>query len=419
MAIPSWLYLSETAGTSGITTITVSAGTNTLSEINIKRLEVVTNTTDMSKEVAILQEASGDTGDTEDFEKEYLTIEALEDGDISFTNRTDTSFFAPVEYSLNGSQWAQYNGAIFVNKGDKVRWRGTNKTYSSSSSGGKWFTHSMSVKAYGNIMSLTEGDNFATAKTLYSAYTFHCLFSGRILDVENLVLPATTLANHCYDSMFSTTLITKPPKVLPATTLESSCYSGMFYGCPNLESTPLLPATILAPYCYYNMFDGCTSLLTTIDNLPATSLTEHCYRGMFALCRYLRKAPALPATTLANYCYAEMFAGCSHLEECPDLPATILNDACYYRMFEGCVSLTKSPDLLAENLPNDCYVYMFYDCNNLNYVKCMAKDIYYGRTPREGWLHNVSSSGTFVKRGSTTWPSGDSGIPNGWTIINN
>lgn len=421
MAIPSWLYLSETAGTSGITTITVSAGTNTLSEIKIKRLKVATDNTNMDREVAILQEASGYTGDTGEYENEYLTIEALEDGQIAYENRQGT-FYAGVQYSINGSEWEEYNGAINVNRGDKVRWKGTNKRYSSGTSSGKWFTYNMTVKVYGNIMSLTQGDYFKTSKTLYSGYTFAYLFAsststGALVDASNLVLPATNLSDYCYYRMFANNGgLVKPPKELPATVLTDYCYTYMFYRCNNLESIPNLPATTLSTRCYYQMFYGCTSLINTVDILPATALTSECYRDMFTNCRYITIAPKLPATTLAQSCYANMFAGCNSLISCPSLPATSLAIDCYNSMFSGCTNITNSPDLLAENLTDSCYGNMFSGCKNLNYVKCMASDLYYGVRTTTDWLRGVSSTGTFVKRGSTTWPSGDSGIPSGWTI---
>jgi hypothetical protein len=61
---------------------------------------------------------------------------------------------------------------------------------------------------------------------------------------------------------------------------------------------------------------------------------------------------------------------------------------------------------------------MFNGCSKLNCIKMLATDIseydclHY-------WVYGVASSGTFVKHESmTSLSSGDSGIPNGWTVEN-
>ena len=136
---------------------------------------------------------------------------------------------------------------------------------------------------------------------------------------------------------------------------------------------------------------------------------------MFDNCTSLTNAPKLPATTLAQICYAYMFSNCTSLTTAPELPATELTNGCYYYMFVGCTSLTTAPELLAGTLVENCYSNMFNNCTSLNYVKCLASQIS-ATGALTKWLENVSSTGTFVKHPWPTWPSGTSGIPNGWTI---
>jgi hypothetical protein len=58
---------------------------------------------------------------------------------------------------------------------------------------------------------------------------------------------------------------------------------------------------------------------------------------------------------------------------------------------------------------------MFAGCTNLSSVECLTTDIpaveYTG-----GWLSDVSPTGTFTKAAGVDWPTGDSGIPEGWTV---
>jgi len=173
--------------------------------------------------------------------------------------------------------------------------------------------------------------------------------------------------------------------------------------------------TIPGRYCFCNLFNDCASLITAPE-LPATTLTSNCYTQMFGGCRGLTVAPMLPATTLASTCYGRMFKNCTSLVTAPMLPATTLPVGCYSSMFSGCASLVEAPELPALIVPATGYSSMFNDCTNLNYIKMMATDISAGNT-MDGWVRNVSPTGTFVKNSAATWNvTGASGIPEGWTV---
>ena len=124
--------------------------------------------------------------------------------------------------------------------------------------------------------------------------------------------------------------------------------------------------------------------------LPADTMLESCYRALFSKCTTLVTPPALPATTLATYCY--------------------------YYMFENC-GITTAPDLLATTIPANGYAYMFTGCSNLNYIKCLATDKSASGC-LTNWVNNVAASGTFVKDSDTSWSTGISAIPTGWTVEN-
>lgn len=243
------------------------------------------------------------------------------------------------------------------------------------------------------------------------------MFQGCASLTQAPELPATTLADWCYQNMFKgcTSLVNAP--ALPATTLANSCYFRMFGGCTSLVNAPALPATALTDSCYSSMFQGCTSL-TKAPVLHATALTPDCYRWMFHSCTSLTQAPELPATTLTNDCYYGMFRGCTSLAKAPELPATTLANDCYNSMFYGCASLTQAPELPATTLAANCYDAMFYNCTKLNYIKMLATDISASNC-LNNWVNGVSSTGTFVKNAAMeSLPTGNSGIPNGWTVQN-
>lgn len=300
-----------------------------------------------------------------DWSKEYLTFLALEDGTFTLSRR-GSILTGTTSYSLDdGNTWTELAADTptpTVTAGSKIMFKGT--------IGGTFSQLQLSVEstgrfeAMGNPYSLNYDDDFVV-DTLYKNKCPSNLFSQctGLTNAENLVLPATTLTEHCYENMFNgCTNLVKAPKALPATTLADSCYDSMFEGCTSLTTAPELPATTLAQSCYNDMFRGCTSLAT---------------------------APVLPATTLAG--------------------------GCYYVMFEGCTSLTTAPELLAATLVENCYGYMFRGCTSLNYIKMLATDVS-ASSCLYNWVRFVSANGTFIKHPDATLPSGDMGIPAGWTV---
>ena len=160
-----------------------------------------------------------------------------------------------IEYSTDGGgSWQPYTSATDItlaNVGDKVQFRGTATTYNSS----KFSSNSGELYAYGNVMSLLYGSDFAnkTAFPSGSTNTFGLLF----YDFDNLYNhPELTFA-------------------LPATTLAESCYYYMFSNCRNLTTAPLLPATTLAIGCYYYMFAGCINL-SSVTCLATANISSSC-----------------------------------------------------------------------------------------------------------------------------------------------
>ena len=386
---------------------------------------------------------------------DYMTLSALGDGEITITipAAINSSYATSLSYSKDKSTWNEtiiddtaQTISIPVTSGENVYLKGIAKQLCKDYKSFININSTAGINASGNIMSLLYGDDYKdkVAFPSGSTYTFAYLFKGNthLISAENLILPATTLARVCYSYMFQgCTSLTNAPK-LPATTLADNCYESMFYKCTSLTTAPELPATTLTPYCYYGMFNGCTSL-TVAPALPATTLAESCYYEMFMYCNSLKTAPELHATTLKDYCYHAMFKGCTSLTAAPTLPATTLAGGCYSNMFEYCASLTTAPELPATTLYGYCYSYMFngsteletapelpaailkdycyqfmfQSCKKINSITMLATDKS-ATNPLYGWVVGVSSTGTFTKAAEmTSLPTGTSGIPSGWTVV--
>ena len=313
---------------------------------------------------------------------EYLTFKAITASKFSFYGCTVEDITNELQYSLNnGRTWVNLSNNTYtplISAGGSILFKGNcvqATSYGFGQCGIGVFQGDGEWSIEGNIMSLVLGDNFKDAEDfsttpINSGFTiFYMLFhscSG-LKNAENLYLPAKMTFG------------------------DNLCYCMMFDGCTNLVKPPELPSQTLAQNCYQSMFSGCTSLTTV---------------------------PKLPATTLADDCYSNMFNGCTSLTTVPSnlLPATTLAYGCYTGMFYGCTSLTTAPELPATTLAQQCCIQMFYRCTSLNYIKCLATNIT-ATSCTTYWVNGVASSGTFVKAASmSSWTTGASGIPSGWTV---
>ena len=196
----------------------------------------------------------------------YFTIEATQDGTKVYFRQSSYASdegIDPLKVEVstdNGETWEEITAApaeddvpgatlAELDEGDKVLIKGKNEAYGyySDSEGDLIdncnFWADSPCYVYGNIMSLIGGDDFSRLRKVKED-AFARFFNDYDGDLdwswvlskegEELLLPATTLANDCYYSMFcDCTGLTSAPE-LPATTLESNCYREMFYGCTNL-----------------------------------------------------------------------------------------------------------------------------------------------------------------------------------------
>ena len=306
----------------------------------------------------------------------YLTFTASAAQTMTINTYDSYVLDESMQYSVNGGEWAQ------LTAGEAITFGGDNGT----------------LRLRGKSANGTATSDLSHAQISFGDDNVQVACSGDIrtlVDYENYATVSTANARFC----------------------------SLFRGCKSLTTAPDLPATTLADHCYNNMFRSCTSL-TAAPELPATTLTEYCYYLMFYDCTSLTVAPELPATTLASHCYNRMFRSCTSLIVAPELPAETLVSGCYYRMFYGCTSLTAAPELPATTLVNYCYQDMFYGCTNLSSITMLATDIS-ASSCLNYWVSGVASTGTFTKAASLVQgskagqiPTGTSGIPKGWTVVN-
>ncbi|MBO7070010.1 MAG: hypothetical protein J6W09_01805, partial [Bacteroidales bacterium] len=153
--------------------------------------------------------------------------------------------------------------------------------------------------------------------------------------------------------------------------------------------------SIPSGYSFNSFFKYCETLIDASELvLSMTNAGSSVYRSTFDSCTNLVAGPSeLPSTNITDYCYRNMFLNCSSLVSAPIIPKPASRGGAnwYQQMFMGCSSLQEI---------------VFLD--DYNYVSGNFTD----------WVNGVSSSGTFYKSSTMSFPSpGNSSTPTGWTVV--
>lgn len=347
-----------------------------------------------------------------------FTIEATEEGILRIHTNSYTGLgFVSFDLRKNGGSWERVTNTkeVYLNSGDTVEFKATSER--------AWQNHfegdtTLRYKVYGNIATLCSPipvDSISIASAFTSSFE-NCI---NIVNASELYIPSTVDGNYAFKSMFKNcTNLTSAPELRMSAISDYGCAS-MFEGCTALLTAPVISATTVGVAACDSMFKNCTNLDSAMAVLPAQRLSMYSYAGMFYSCLNLVSAPELPATGLAQSCYSQMFYSCDSLVDGPStIPAPALASSCCNQMFYGCSSLATAPTLPATYLSQGCYTQMFQGCSSLNSITCLATNISASNCVYN-WVSGVAATGTFKKNGSmTSWPSGSSGIPTGWTVKN-
>lgn len=287
-----------------------------------------------------------------DYSLDYFTIESLQDGNEIKMQRNKTPNNPVLEYSLdNGQTWT----SITIN-------------------GAKTFA---TINAGDTILFKGNNAKLATAWDTYNKFNTTKQFkvygnAMSLLNGNNFVSNSTFDSggyNLCGLFYGVTTLVDASNLILPATTLYTSCYNGMFRGCTNLEYGPkLLPSLDVPADGYSSMFEGCVKLIEAPEILATSVSGNTALNRMFCMNRnskvtaVMTKGPVLRITNPSAYSntYQQLFCGNGNLTE-----VTILVQA---------TNITFS-----------------------------------------NWLNYTNTGGVIKTLSGTTFSSGVSGLPSGWT----
>lgn len=222
-----------------------------------------------------------------------------------------------------------------------------------------YFVTSGDYSLEGNIMSLVDGNDFATNTTIPATYCcFNSLFINNtaLKNIDKLRLPATTLKNRCYRSMFEgcTGLTNISNFTLPdPTTADPYSYLRMFYNCSGLTTlNGFRVPDALGTYACESMFYGCTGL-TNINgiNFAADTLNSYCYRYMFQACTGLTSVmDTFRVSVIAANSCEQMFVGCTNLRQTPAIKVDSIGTAGCINMFKTCGTTTGTDSMTAGDI---------------------------------------------------------------------
>lgn len=301
--------------------------------------------------------------------EQYLTFEIVSSGTIGISSAGSPASVT-VQYSLNKGVWDNLssNESINVNAGDSIRWKGNNSAYSSDRDNYNHFTGTALFRTKGNIVSLIYGDDFI-GKESYTLqdYALNCIFlDSSCIDAYDLYIHTKTGMRSLRHVFANCSLLTRPPKEIVGQDMGTYGLGAMFTTCTSLQFAPDLSNFIPTANTFQDMFYNCSSI---------------------------RETPALYSGATPNSAYQNAFQRCTSLESAV-LPSETLENRAYYRMFSGCTSL--------------------------QYIEIAAVTGNTGSTTNSSffeWVRGVPSGGIIVKKCELNLPSGNNGVPNGWTVV--
>ena len=153
-----------------------------------------------------------------DYSQIPLTFEIISGGTINWSTKNPIKWNRSLNYKINDGEWVTIETGystktIDVSAGDIVQFTANTSSFATSAQTEyTTFDGSTAIfRIYGNIMSIIWGNTFRIHTDFRADTTniFRRLFQetdsakkDNIVDISNLVLPATTLVDSCYSKMF-------------------------------------------------------------------------------------------------------------------------------------------------------------------------------------------------------------------------
>lgn len=404
-------------------------------------------------------------GEHIDHSGDYLTVEMPSGGTLNYIAYDSGGY---VEYSVNGGAWERkeaiadmWQTLTNASGSYSVRLRSESPGYEPQLSG------NTAYNVYGNILSMVYGDAFIgktdttrvndlvdPTQGWYWIGPRLVRFKGYGKDFSGMVIPLQSVLpqkRQNYSSqvrgMFPTDYVKYSPKIRFAVVYEFGL-DDWFNSAP-LSALPDIEVSFGAPYAFASMFYSYTPVLSQAPEMPKIHIRRTngtAFYRMFAssweisdvvlgiskCAEFLHTISTrmfwntdnggrweMPAT------FAEMYSGCGALTVTRPLRLVIEDygrtvsqySSVFDSVYSGCEALVNVTDLDINCVRQNMFSTAFRGCTSLNSVRVLVANGDGGTYSQNNWMQYVSNSGTIYKRGNFSLPSGVSGVPTGWTVI--
>ena len=304
-------------------------------------------------------------------------------------------------------------------------------------------------------------DNIKTVGNSSFSYCFSDCTSIQTLPegmFSNVASGGKETFNYCFKSC--TSLTTLPEGMFAnITNCGSSSFNYCFQGCTSLTTLPegmFSKVTIVDGGSFGNCFSGCTSLTTLPEGMFAnltncgTFSFNYCFQGCTSLTT-LPEGMFANLTNCGTFSFQYCFQGCTSLTALPEgmfSKVTIVDGSSFLSCFSGCTSLTTLPSNLFANFTSvssssfkQCFQYCtsllvgpnfkkitgstshdafdncFEGCSNLQLIYAPSMSSWTGSYFQD-WVKGVYPTGKMYVKAGVVPPTGTSGLPEGWQLLN-
>lgn len=263
LALPAWITADTVTGTTGTTTVNLTVDKT-----------IATDTTAGTINATSTTYTASCTVNYRDYSKEYLTLEILSDGYLTFK---DLGTSKTIQYSRdNGETWTNWSSSIGssappwtggtpmeVYSGETILLKGTTARYGTSTNYASFEGSDVHFNAYGNLLSLSNGNSFSGQTSIGNtgSYHFRNFFSYcNCHSMKNLVLSDNTLnGTYAWFAQWNTYL-TEAPEVLPMNSIAQDACKSMFRGTAIERSPEIIATALTGSNGMQNMFNSCSNL---------------------------------------------------------------------------------------------------------------------------------------------------------------
>ncbi len=263
LVLPAWITADTVTGTTGTTTVNLAVDKT-----------IATDTTAGTINATSTTYTASCTVNYRDYSKEYLTLEILSDGYLTFK---DIGSSKTIQYSRdNGETWTNWSSSIGssappwtggtpmeVYSGETILLKGISTKYGTSVNYAAFEGSDVHFNVYGNLLSLSNGDSFSGQTRIGNTGSFHFrnFFSYcNCHSMKNLVLSDNTLmGTYAWFAQWNTYL-TEAPEVLPMNTITQDACKSMFRGTAIERSPEIIATALTGSNGMQNMFNSCSNL---------------------------------------------------------------------------------------------------------------------------------------------------------------